>query len=159
MDIELFNGCNPGDAADVLVACGGLSTGNELTTAVLISLFTDGRANGDDTIPDGSDSRGWWADALDGKRIGSRLWLLERARDLPETYRLAEDYANESLQWLLADGIASKITVKAHATDNCKGELDFTVKIEKPDNKSLAWKFRYAWDLRQLKTMDSCVAA
>lgn len=38
-----------------------LVTGNDLQSAVLISLFTDRIANRDDPIPDGTDDpRGWW---------------------------------------------------------------------------------------------------
>ena len=50
-----------------------------LRSAVLISLFTDRRAEPGD-VPEGEDPRGWWADVLgeEGDRIGSRLWLIDR---------------------------------------------------------------------------------
>jgi phage gp46-like protein len=151
VDAQLFFGCGPEICADIDVACGDLITGNELSTSLLISLFTDRRANDDDKLPDGTDPRGWWADAMDGYKWGSRLWLLERARNLKETLRLAEDYANEALQWLVKDGVAKKVAVTAYAIGDCKNTLGLHVEIFKPDGKSLKWKYRYAWDLRHLQ--------
>lgn len=150
MDLQLFFGCGPDLCADVQVACGDLATGNELSTVVMLSLFTDRRANDDDTLPDGSDPRGWWADAMDGRQIGSRLWLLERSRNLPETLRLAQDYAKEALQWLVEDQIAKSVSVTVTAIGNCKNEMFLAVDICKPDGKTLRWKYRYAWDFQQV---------
>lgn len=157
MDLQLFFGCGPEICADVGIGCGDLVTGNELSTSVLISLFTDRRANKDDVLPDGTDPRGWWSDAMDGYQIGSRLWLLERARNLPETLRLAKDYATEALQWLVKDGIAKKVLVTAVAVGNCKNTLGLLVEITKPDGKSLKWKYRYAWDLKQLQSCEEII--
>lgn len=154
VDVQLFFGCGPEICADIAVGCGDLITGNELNTSVLISLFTDRRANGDDKLPDGTDPRGWWADAMDGYKWGSRLWLLERARNLPETLRLAEEYAKESLTWLVKDGIAKKVNVSAVAIGSCQNTLGLLVEIYKPDGKSLKWKYRYAWDLHQLQSCE-----
>jgi phage gp46-like protein len=117
----------------------------------LISLMTDRRARGDDPIPDGTDPRGWWADAMDGQQIGSRLWLLERARNLPEVLRLAEDYIKEALQWLVDDGVAGSITASCSATRGCNNTLDMLISICRPKDGDLQFKWRYAWDLRELR--------
>ena len=61
---------------------GDLATGDDLETAVLISLFTDARALPDDEIDDPSDPRGCWIDAFEG-RLGSRLWELRRQKMIP----------------------------------------------------------------------------
>ncbi|MES2685735.1 MAG: phage GP46 family protein [Pseudomonadota bacterium] len=150
MDAQLFFSCGPDVCADVGVLCGDLATGNELSTAVMLSLFTDRRANDDDTLPDGTDPRGWWADAMDGQRIGSRLWLLESARSLPETFRLAGEYAEEALQWLVDDGIAKSVQATAVAVGGCDKVMWLTVLVCKPDGKTLRWKYRYAWDMRKV---------
>jgi phage gp46-like protein len=155
MDIQLFHGCDINECTDFGVACGDLIMGNDLSTAVLISLFTDRRARADDEIPDGTtDPRGWWADALDGEQIGSRLWLLSSARAVPDTTRRAQEYCKESLQWLLDDQIVSKIDVQAAILGGCNSTLAITVALTQPDGKMLAWKYRYAWDLRQLQTCE-----
>jgi phage gp46-like protein len=96
-------------------AGGRLADDPTLRTSVILSLFLDRRARSDDAAPDG-DRRGWLGDALSpvtGDRIGSRLWLLRREKQLPETLRRAEDYAREALVWLIEDGLASGITVAA----------------------------------------------
>jgi phage gp46-like protein len=84
-------------------------------TAMLISLGTDRRAEPDDELPDGVDAlnaqtsfvtrRGWSGDALDrlGRRIGSRLWLLNRAKQSEPTRRFAEIWALEALAWAEQD--------------------------------------------------------
>ena len=136
---------------DILMNGPDLSMKNELSTAVLISLMTDRRSRADDQIPDGSDPRGWWADAMDGQQIGSRLWLLDRARNLPETLRLAESYIKEALQWLVDDGAASRVTVACSATRGCSNTLDMLIGIEQPQTSTLQFTWRYAWDLRELR--------
>ena len=45
--------------------------------------------------------------------IGSRLWLLNREKELQSVVNRARDYAAESLQWLIDDGIASRVDVAA----------------------------------------------
>ena len=95
-------------------ASGQLAEGDDLQTAVWMSLFTDRRAAPDDVLTDGTDDRrGWWADAYCEKSLGSRLWLLDRAKHLPETLRLAETYAREALAWLVEDEVAARVDVTA----------------------------------------------
>lgn len=93
---------------------GHLALGDDLETAVWMSLFTDRRATDDDVLTDGTDDRrGCWTDTYTEKPIGSRLWLLDRAKRLPETLRLAEGYAREALAWLVEDGVAARVDVTA----------------------------------------------
>lgn len=99
-----------------------------LLTAIIVSLFTDARAHADDPLPDErvgmpSDLRGWWGDhvaapAAGGSQavmpsLGSRLWLLWREKDLDSVVARAQEYAEEALQWLTAEGVASAVTVNA----------------------------------------------
>ena len=65
---------------DWAVANGSLVSGQDVPTAVLISLLTDRLALPGDQIPDAppsgmADRRGWWADDDPETPIGSRLWL------------------------------------------------------------------------------------
>lgn len=104
--------------ADLGVASGDMVKDDGLTTAVLMSLFTDRRADPDDPVDPASptgDRRGWPGDLLAdaGDRIGSRLWLLQRAKLTEETRSLVEFYATESLQWLVDDGVATSVTCTA----------------------------------------------
>ena len=51
-----------------------------LDLAVMASLLTWRRADGDE-----GPEQGWWADTFDRRPLGSRLWLLVRARVTVET--------------------------------------------------------------------------
>lgn len=104
--------------ADWQVANGRLSAGADLETAILLALFTDRLAAPDFVPPDGTGNRrGWWGDSLSGKPIGSRLWQLER-RKITNRGALeaeAKGMCDEALAPLVAQGIATSITVTATA--------------------------------------------
>lgn len=122
-----------------------LQSGSDVVTAVLISLFTDRVANADDDIPDGSDDpRGWWGDAGQKYKIGSRLWLLDRVKQTDEVLKLARDYATEALQWLIDDGVVAKFTVLTEWTRG--GMLGMQVVAYRQDGTTVALNFSSAWD-------------
>lgn len=99
-----------GFAVPAAAPAAGLLTGSDIETAVLISLFTDAAAGPDDAVPDSTgDPRGWWADPT----IGSKLWLLARAKRTPQNLQLALAYLRQALAWLVADGVAAAVDVTA----------------------------------------------
>lgn len=121
-----------------------------LETAVIISLFTDRRANDDDELDDIDDRRGWWADStseIDDDQIGSRIWLLGRSKTTKETELRLVEYAEEALQWLIDDGVAEDIVVTTERT-GIKGNdrLDFKVEIFKVDGNTETFKFDDLWN-------------
>ena len=89
---------------------------DNLISAVIISLFTDARAN-DEEFKEVQDwelsKRGYWADQLDGVKTGSKLWLLKRASRDQDTLERAKSYTKEALSWLLEDGLAESLEVEA----------------------------------------------
>lgn len=109
----------PSYAPDMPIVINGvesswLAVTDPLVRAVVISLFTWRRAKPDDKHE--GVRWGWWGDGLDdlsNDRIGSRLWLLAREKITQQTLVRARDYAEEALQWLLDDAVATKITVTA----------------------------------------------
>lgn len=122
--------------ADIAVAKGDLVPDAGLRAAVLISLFTDALARADDDIPDGTDDRrGWWGDTPVGGAaadpVGSRLWLLVRAKRTEETRRRAETYARDALAWMLADGVAEAVGVSAAWAGDRGDQLRLVVTIER----------------------------
>ncbi|MFD2264361.1 phage GP46 family protein [Lacibacterium aquatile] len=131
---------------------GGLAVGCDLTTSVLISLFTHRRAHPDDRLPDQAqgDRRGWWADIANSRPIGSRLWLLSREKQTDETLRRAEAYGREALQWLIADGIASRVEVVAEAPR--QGVLALGVTIIRDSNETRRLLLEAPWT-----GLESCV--
>jgi phage gp46-like protein len=90
-----------------------LQSGDDIETAVIISLFTDRRADPDDVIPDGSDDpRGWWADGDPEGPIGSKIWLRVRSKIVQQTLNIVRTDIVQALQWLLDDNVCSSISVE-----------------------------------------------
>lgn len=90
------------------------SSWDDLTRAVINSLFTWRRARPDDRLPDGASRMGWFGDDLStvvNDRFGSRLWLLAREALTPLTIARAREYAEEALAWLVEDGVATRVDV------------------------------------------------
>jgi len=132
-------------AYDLTVTGGDLATDEGLETAVLLSLFTDRRAGEADEIPDGTDNRrGWWADAYNSRRHGSRLWLLSREKELESVLRRAKTYAEEALSWLVTDGVAER--VEAEAEHVRRGVLRLYVRVFRGDLDALERHYEYVWN-------------
>lgn len=123
----------------------GFEEDDGLESAVVISLFTDRRAENDDEV-DGEDRRGWWGDLfadVEGDRIGSRLWLLSREKQLPAVLIKAREYASEALQWLIDDGVASAVTVTTEIVR--QGLLGLLVVIHRPAKPPIQFRFETFW--------------
>lgn len=121
-----------------------------LDTAVILSLFTDRRADSDDIIPGNSDDkRGAWTDSfaeVEGDQFGSRLWLLERAKLLPETVNRVREYCKEALDWMVRDGVAKAVNVSAEIVRNSPlGIINTQIEIVKPDGATTRYKFEKLW--------------
>lgn len=134
--------------ADMGIVGNDLETDAGLETAVVISLFSDRRAETGDTLPSGDrDPRGWWGDGvadIDGDRIGSRLWLLCREKQMAAVLARAEEYAREALAWLLDDAIAEHVLVTASFLR--AGWLGLEVTITRPRGTRVSYRYDYAWD-------------
>ncbi|EIO1795805.1 phage GP46 family protein [Escherichia coli] len=87
-----------------------------LTRSVVISLFTWRRAEPDDNadVP-----MGWWGDtwpAVQNDRYGSRLWLLQRSKLTNQLVQTVRGYIRECLQWMIDDGVVSRIDLDIRRT-------------------------------------------
>ena len=121
-----------------------LASGSDLETAILISLFSDREASSDDVIPDGTDDpRGWVGDADQEYQIGSRLWLLERAKQTQETLRLANDYIAEALQWLIDDSVVARFDITTEWTR--AGLLGANLVAYQKSGAAIALNFSWVW--------------
>lgn len=139
--------------ADLALIDDDLASDRGLETAVALSLFTDRRAEPDDRPPSGdpSDRRGWWADqfsAVEGDRIGSQLWLLDRSKLTNETALRAKQYASEALAWMIEDKVVSSVdvTTTIGTTDGATEALFFEVDLQRPDGSQVSFKFAHVWD-------------
>lgn len=133
--------------ADFSIVANDLESDDGLQTAMILSLFTDRRAEAGDDLPDGeTDRRGWWGDAhpvVPGDRMGSRLWLLARAKQTQETLDLAEAYAREALQWLLDDKVSDRIDITASIPR--ADVLGLEITVYKPQIDPVTYRFNYTW--------------
>jgi phage gp46-like protein len=126
---------------------GDLSIEQGVMSAIIISLFTDRRADQDDDLPDllNPDLRGWWGDKaspeIENDQIGSRLWLLERSKATPEVLIQAKGYIKECLNWLIEDGIMSDIQIETE-----KKFIDETY--------ILAFKAIFSWNKKVVEGSD-----
>ena len=126
-----------------------LRSGQDLDTAIYISLFTDRVAETGDKIPDNtSNRRGWWGDNQPSGNtvpIGSRLWLLNRsASPSQQILNQAVGYAKEALQWMVSDGVAANIDVVGNW--NANNFLALQVTIYRSDGNVIFNKtYDWAW--------------
>lgn len=112
-----------------------LEADETLETAVIISLFTDRRADVTDTLPlNETFRRGWWGDSyaeIKGDQIGSHLWLLQREKTTQETLNWAREYSLEALAWLIEDGVAENVQVNTSWIDKIQGVMAIEVFIQR----------------------------
>lgn len=126
-----------------------LITDGGIQTSVIVSLFTDRRTTSDDPAPDEqSGLGGWWGDLFQDDTndlIGSKLWLLKRAKREQETLNRAEDYAKEALKWMIDDGVAE--TVDASASYDGNGNLILGISLTEPSGNKLDFRYALKWQV------------
>jgi len=134
-----------------VISGGALQSGNDLQTAVLISLFTDRLATASDVLPDTTgDRRGWWGDLDQTVPIGSRLWLLSRSKLTQAVATAAKGYMDEALKWMLSDGVAAKVTntasIASSAINGPPNILLLQPVIQQSDGTTFAPTYNWAWN-------------
>ncbi len=123
---------------------GDLLEGDDLQTAIIISLFSDRVARDDDDI-DGDDHRGWWGDAGTEKEIGSRLWLLRRQKLTTAVALKAEDYCRDAVNWLITDGVVGSITMATQIV--YPRRLNIVIRYSRPGtSNSTDMRFFWVWE-------------
>lgn len=125
--------------ADWAIGHGDLISGNDLQSAIIISLFTDRLARSDDDYEE--NRRGWWGDTPEYK-MGSRLWLLRRQLLKPEVAQKADEYIKEALQWMIDDNVVSAIQTATQIV--WPNRLNIVIRYQSPIGDS--WKeLKYFW--------------
>ena len=128
-------------AGDICVVGADLDSDDGLSTAILLSLFSDRRVRPEELPPGVSWRRGWWGDGLndDQDQIGSKLWLLHRAKRTPDLLVRARGYVREALPWLVSDGVATAVDVSTAYTP--QGWLLIGISITLPDDSRREFQF------------------
>lgn len=136
---------------------GALDETEELVNLVKVALLTWGLADTDDILPniDSDDRHGWWGDVeaesiWDGWPIGSKIWLLSRAKITPaearegSTLARAENYCRVALQPLIDRRICSQFDVEATRTDI--GRIEVRIVVYRGPNLQIDLRFQGLWD-------------
>ena len=126
-------------------AVGDLLTTNTLENAVVISIGTYARerklgkvANLKPVIG------GWWGDALSEKgNLGGYLYEAFPGKLTDVTARSVENLVNESLAWMVEDGVAKSVSCKAEVAD--EETMNVTITIQRPDGNDDAYAYEIKW--------------
>ena len=87
-------------------------------TAIPTSFFTDARAS-ETQVQEAHRRRGWAGNILyvdQGRQLGGLLWILDQARIVNDTINFAKRFAEDSLQWMLDDGVALAVQIDVERT-------------------------------------------
>lgn len=147
MDLQLSWNNDTG-TADIAFVTGDAVRDAGLTTAIILSLFTDQVADEAYPLAPGEDPRGWWGNTYGDVPLGSRLWELARAKKYDNTTLplRARDYCAEALQWLLDQGIASKLDIAVEWLPRPRSALAISITVHKPDGTSINNRFDWVWN-------------
>jgi phage gp46-like protein len=124
---------------------GDLKKSKDLYTSLIISILADRRSLNDDEIPN---SRGWVGDAIKKEsetKVGSRIWLLGRAKTTILNLQLLEEYAKEALDWYVDQGIAESYTLNVFYADKVRGITCLEVELIRPEG-NINKTFNFTWE-------------
>ena len=142
MDIGLVYDSTRG-IYDIALDGADLRADETLTSAVICSLMCD-RLAAPHEVDRGADRRGWWADAfatIASDKFGSRLWLLEREKQITATLDRCKAYCQEALHWLVDDGAADRVSVAVFAPR--MGWMVARIEIGLASDSTV---YRFEWD-------------
>ena len=105
---------------DLAVSNNVLETIDGFETAIIVSLLTDARAPSS-SVQTPSRRRGWVGNILtaaSGRELGSRLWLYSQSRLTDAVLNELAVAAQESLNWMVEDGIAKSVAASVLKNDS-----------------------------------------
>ena len=119
-----------------------LSRTGGFENAILISLFTDKRITENEKSPNNKKG-GWFGDNINTIPLGSKLWTLERSKNINDIRLKSQEYVKDSLQWLINNKSVKDIIVNSFIVNN--NTLKLEIKIFKNDNNNEFFKYYYNW--------------
>jgi len=114
------------------------TTDQSLKDAVIISLFCWKRAAPEEVVND--ENYGWWA-----RDFGSKLWLSRRAKTTPDLIGKLKKTIEESLSWMVEDGVADNIKVTVAKNPSDPSVIGSEIVVSK-NNKTTVVRFANLWD-------------
>jgi phage gp46-like protein len=135
---------------------GTLDDTQALATAMIVALGTDALAGPDDVLPypDSSDRGGWWgnldaAEIWDAWDIGSKLWLLKRAKITPSqalegaTVERVRQYIMDAVQPFIDRRIGSKMEVFAERVR--RDQINALVRLYRGPSLEIELRYQVLW--------------
>lgn len=132
-----------GDYADIKVDVGDFVLDEGFENLILISLFTDAYVDRKNSY--NKESRGWFGNEVLGFNLGSKLWQLDRSKIDKKTLNLATQYSKDALQWMIDNGMFSKIETLAIKSTTRNNAIDLYVAAYKPDDTIEKYKYSIQW--------------
>jgi phage gp46-like protein len=129
---------------DLRISSGDFATVDGFETAILVSLFTDGRAPAS-AVSDAGSRRGWVGDILTagrGRCIGSRLLLYDESRLTRDIKNQVANAAERSLRWLVQDGAARSVSASVDEDFNRGVSIRIDITTNSGDVQSYAALWR-----------------
>jgi phage gp46-like protein len=128
--------------ADFSIVGDDIATDDTLETSAFLSLFL-------------GSVKGWWGDAIPeapGDRVGSRLYELEREKDLPQVLERAPKLVEEALAWMVEDQVASSVSATAESLPygDDRSVLALTATINRPTLVPAVYRYAYNWQAQEL---------
>lgn len=108
-------------------------------SAIPVSLFTDARAPSVQ-VQEAKDRRGWVGNILFAdieRELGGLLWILDQARITDNIINLAKTFAEDSLNWMVEDGLARNVS--ATVTQDGSRSIKIFTDITTIDNTVLRY--------------------
>jgi len=140
---------------DFITADRDVDRDDGLETSVLLTLLTDKQADDGDDLPDDSGYRGgWFGDGLPvvpDYKMGTKLWLLQRAKSTSEIPARAKEYLDDGFAWMVEDGIVDSVEVTVERRRDLKETLAFTLAFVKPEGQTIFYRFFYNWEAQLLR--------
>lgn len=114
VDLKLFHA--DWSQWDLLFTGTDLLTDSTLETAILVSVWSDGRHNNE---------AGWWGDSFNDRPIAEcLLWTLLGKDATEDNARLGVGYINDAVQWLLDDQWLTNIMVTGEPQKDPESNID-----------------------------------
>ena len=130
---------------DLSVSDNKFDTIDGFETAIIVSLLTDARAPAS-SVQTPSRRRGWVGNVLtaaSGRELGSTLWLFHQSRLTDAVLNEIVIAAQESLNWMVEDGIAKSVAASATVLKNDRRGI--TVDVVITTNEGREERYSVLW--------------
>jgi phage gp46-like protein len=142
----------------VQLQSGLLDETQELASAVLVALGTDGLADANDVLPDprSTDRRGWWGNLnastiWNGWPLGWKGWLLSRAKIVDSgakegaTVNRVRMYLAAALQPFVDNRVCSKFTIDSIIVDDLVRRITATFTMYRGPKSAIQLQYQPLW--------------